>query len=147
MSNCFLEFEVSKHRSFDKLKAFFYAIKAEKEQGVLDSADAKWQCYFDEDILRKFWRPSEEEVRDYARLWTETPVEQRLTEPKLRTPWDFESMIEAFSNGEYEFMSCEKITDQAARMEYAPFAWPYGGSDAFRALIEYCGFKVIAEET
>ena len=31
------------------------------------------------------------------------------------------------------------------RIEFNPWSWPYGGSSAFRALIEYQGFKILSE--
>ncbi|MEH7459026.1 hypothetical protein V7183_17950, partial [Bacillus sp. JJ1127] len=89
--------------------------------------------------------PTEEELYNYWILWEQTPVEERLREPKLVTPWDFESMIDAFACGEYELISCEKASNNIGRIEFHPYAWPYGGSDVFRALIAYSGFKIIDE--
>lgn len=146
MENCFFEFEVADDNAFERLQKFFYAIKAEKENEVLDADDSKWLDYFDADVLSKFWWPTSKELEEYVRLWSETPIEQRLTDPELETLWDFESMIDAFANGEYKLISCEKISEKAARLEFHPFSWPYGGSDVFKALIEYCGFKIIREE-
>jgi hypothetical protein len=55
-------------------------------------------------------------------------------------------MIDAFSNGEYEFVSCELISSEKGRIEFNPWSWPYGGAGAFRALIEYQGFKILSED-
>ncbi|SFI69988.1 MULTISPECIES: hypothetical protein [unclassified Bacillus (in: firmicutes)] len=84
-------------------------------------------------------------LHNYQILWKQTPVEERLTEPKLVIPWDFESMIKAFACGGYELISCEKVLTNIGRIEFYPYAWPYGGSDVFRALNEYSGFKIIDE--
>lgn len=51
-------------------------------------------------------------------------------------------MIESFKDGEYELLSCEMISDETARINYNPFAFPYGGTDCMKALIEAFGFEV-----
>ncbi len=145
MENCFFEFEINNEDKFKKLQDFYYAIKLSKDQEIIISSDSKWIDHFDEDTLMKFWWPSSEEIEEYARLWTETPVEERFTCAALQHPWDFESMIDAFANGEYHFVSCEKLSERKGRIEYNPWCWPYGGADSFRALIEYHGFKILRE--
>ena len=55
-------------------------------------------------------------------------------------------MIDAFGNGEYDFVSCDMISQGKGRIEFTPWSWPYGGSGAFRALIEYQGFKIFDED-
>ena len=50
---------------------------------------------FDEQILAYFWRPSKQELQHHAQRWFATPVPQRLSDPALKHPWDFESMIDS----------------------------------------------------
>ncbi|MCX2824560.1 MULTISPECIES: hypothetical protein [Bacillus] len=145
MSNCYFEFVIHKESCFHRLRKFFYNLKEEKEKEMIDCSDSMWLDYFEEDVLKQFWWPTEEELRNYQMLWEQTPIEKRLTDPELTTPWDFESMIDAFACGEYELVSCEKVSNNIGRIEFYPYAWPYGGSDVFRALIEYSGFKIIDE--
>ncbi|MEC0332293.1 hypothetical protein P4H42_22095 [Paenibacillus macerans] len=47
MGNFFFEFAVADDNAFEILQKFFYAIKAEKENEVLDADDSKWLDYFD----------------------------------------------------------------------------------------------------
>ncbi|MEH7459022.1 hypothetical protein CON65_11245 [Bacillus pseudomycoides] len=145
MTNCYFEFLIHKEAYFHKLRECFYKLKEEKEKEMIDSSDSMWLEYFDEDVLKQFWWPTEEELHNHWILWEQTPVEERLREPKLETPWDFESMIDTFACGEYELVFCEKVSNNIGRIEFYPNAWPYGGSDVFRALIEYSGFKIIDE--
>lgn len=145
MENSYFEFAIKDEANFHRMKEFFYALKVEKEQGTIDCCDTKWMDFFKEDVLQRFWWPTEEELQYFSELWMNTPPEKRLIEPKLQHPWDFESMIDAFANGEYKLISCEKISSGKGRMEFYPYAWPYGGNDVFRALIEYCGCKIIEE--
>lgn len=146
MGNCYFEFEVNNDYKFKKLREFFYVIKKDKAEENVISNDSKWISYFDEETLSKFWWPTSDDLKEYAKLWNETPVNEQLISPKLQHPWDFESMIDAFANGEYEFVSCEWISNIKGRIEFNPWCWPYGGSDAFRALIEYHGFKILDED-
>ncbi|MDM5155410.1 hypothetical protein QUF88_16840 [Bacillus sp. DX1.1] len=145
MTNCYFEFVIHKEAHFQKLREFFYKLKEEKEKEMIDCSDSMWLEYFEEDVLKQFWWPTEKELYNYRILWEQTPVEERLTDPKLVTPWDFESMIDAFACGEYELISCEKASNNIGRIEFYPYAWPYGGSDVFKALIEYSEFKIIHE--
>lgn len=146
MENCYFEFEINNNDRFRNLQEFFYALKEDKVKENIISNDSKWIGYFEEDVLMKFWWPTSDELNEYAKLWKETPINERFTSPKLQHPWDFESMIDAFSNGEYDFVSCERISNEKGRIEFNPWSWPYGGSGAFRALIEYQGFKILSED-
>ncbi|WP_297429980.1 hypothetical protein [Clostridium sp.] len=146
MEKCYFEFEINNNDRFDKLQEFFYALKEVKVKDNIISNDSKWIGYFEEDVLMKFWWPTSDELKEYERLSKETPINERLTSPKLQHPWDLESMIDAFSNGEYDFVSCEQISNGKGRIEFNPWSWPYGGSGAFRTLIEYQGFKILSED-
>ncbi|GIN86247.1 hypothetical protein J6TS2_26330 [Heyndrickxia sporothermodurans] len=145
MKNHYFEFQIHNERHFQGMKDFFYELKVEKEQGTIDCSDAKWMDFFEEEVLQRFWWPTEEELHHFSEIWMNTPVEKRFTESQLQHPWDFESMIDAFANGEYELIFCEKISFNKGRIEFYPYAWPYGGNDVFRALIEYSSCEIIAE--
>lgn len=146
MENFYFEFEINNNERFSRLQDVFYALKEEKSKDNIISNDSKWIDYFEEDVLMKFWWPTSDELKEYDKLWKETPINERFTSSKLKHPWDFESMIYAFSNGEYDFVCCEPISNEKGRIEFNPWSCPYGGSGAFRALIEYHGFKIISED-
>ncbi|URZ07498.1 hypothetical protein [Clostridium felsineum] len=146
MEKCYFEFEINNNDRFSKLQEFFYELKKDKEKDNIISDDSKWISYFEEEVIMKFWWPTSHELKEYETLWKRTPINERFTSPKLQHPWDFESMIDAFANGEYDFVSCERISNGKGRIEFNPWAWPYGGSSSFRALIEYHGFKILSED-
>lgn len=101
---------------------------------------------FDEQALAHFWWPSKQEHQDYWQRWSATPVPQRFTDPALNPPWDFESMIDSFLNGEYELLSCRLLTSDTGVLEFLPFSFPYGGTGCMQALIEALDFQVIGED-
>ena len=101
---------------------------------------------FDQHVLAHFWWPSEQERQDHWQRWWATPVPQRFTDLTLQTPWDFESMIDSFLNGEYELVSCRLLTSDTAVLEFLPFCFPYGGTGCMKALVEAFDFQVIGED-
>jgi hypothetical protein len=101
---------------------------------------------FDQHILAHFWWPSEQERQDYWQRWWATPVPQRFADPTLQTPWNFESMIDSFLNGEYELVSCRLLTSDTAVLEFLPFGFPYGGTGCMKTLVEVFDFQVIGED-
>ena len=71
------------------------------------------------------------------------PVDVRLRDPSFRPPaWDFRSLIEAFRNGDYDLLGCQRASSETGRLAFEPFGWPYGGTGCMRALIEAFGHRV-----
>ncbi len=101
---------------------------------------------FDEQTLAHFWWPSKQEHQDYWQRWSATPAPQRFTDPTREIPWDFESMIHCFLNGQYEFLSCRLLTSDTGIFEFMPFAFPYGGTGCMKALIGAFDFQIIGED-
>lgn len=146
MWSLFIEFRVDNDENFKRLQKIFNAFKEEKKNNILDCEDSKWLDYYDEHLLNYFWWPTEIELKEYWELYESIPSEERFNDSRLRKPWDFESMIDAISNGEYELSSCELIKDDIGRVEFLTWSWPYGGAGSLKALIESFGFEIINEE-
>jgi len=161
---CFIDFRVTDQDRFQVLCHAFEFLKQEKlqqlevtlgeeddetennqEQTLQRLVDTLFDL-FDERALAHFWWPSQQELDAYAKQWQATPVPQRFTDPTLEHPWDFESMVDCFLNGEYELVSCSLWTPDTAVLEFAPFAFPYGGTGCMKALIEAFDFEVIGED-
>jgi hypothetical protein len=53
----------------------------------------------------------------------------------LQTPWDFDSLIDAFANGEYELLGIRRLGEHAP-LEFEPATFPYGGVNCMTALVE-----------
>ncbi len=137
----FVEFEASDAAAYVRLEAVVDALaSAKREDDFRD--DAFWKGFFDAGALARFWWPTEAERADWLRRWQATPVSARATDPTLRTPWDFGSMIDAFRDGEYDLIGLRRVDANRARLEFEPHAYPYGGPGCMCALIEAFGFVV-----
>jgi len=141
----FIDFLVHDADRFASLQAAFEALKHDKGADSFRD-DEDWLSLFDDEALAQFWWPSTEERMAHAERWQATPVAQRLSDPSLRPPsWDFLSMIDAFKNGEYALVSCRMVDHAQARLEFYPYAYPYGGTGCMKMLIKAFGLRVIAE--
>ncbi len=170
---CFIKFRVNDQARFQILAQIFEISKQEKsrylaalfedeedqendyqEQALRKLVESLFDL-FDEQALAHFWWPSKQEQLDYVQRWQATPVPQRFTDPSLKTPWDFESMIDSLLNGEYELLSCRILTPDTSLhseqyatgvFEFLPFSFPYGGTGCMKALIEAFGFQILGED-
>jgi hypothetical protein len=100
----------------------------------------------DDRVLSHFWWPSLQEREEHWKHWKATPIPQRLTDPTLATPWDFESMVDSLLTGEYEFLSCHLLAPETGVLVFLPDSLPYGSSDAMKALIEAFDCELIGAE-
>jgi hypothetical protein len=139
-----VEFAVTDDDRFRRLTAVFDALRDAKLADDWQDDDY-WLGFFDAEALSWFWWPTPAEQEDWNRRWFSTPVSQRFTDPTLVTPWDFGSMIDAFRNGDYDLLGCERVSPQAGRLVFDPHGWPYGGAGCMRALVEAFGHRVTAE--
>jgi hypothetical protein len=137
-------FEIANGDRFQQLAAFVRALAIAKGDGNFHD-DAYWERFLDEGARAAFWWPSSAEIEDWQRRWFSTPVERRSTDPSLKTPWIFASLIDAARDGDFENLQCSRIGTGAA-IEFQPCAWPFGGTAWMRALIEaYGGY--VTEDT
>jgi hypothetical protein len=144
MEPSFVEFEFTDDKRFAMLATVVDALRAAKQSDSFPP-DEYWFSFFDREALSYFWWPTEEEIQDWKSRWEATPIPQRFTDPSLQTPWLFGSMLDAFHDGEYELIGCSRLPDNRGRLEFIPYAGPYGGTDCMKALIEAFGFKVVGE--
>jgi hypothetical protein len=100
----------------------------------------------DERALSHFWWPSKQESQNYWQRWAATPEQQRFTDPTMRIPWDFESMIDCLLNGEYELTACRLLARDMGVLEFSPFSFPYGGTGCMKAFIEAFDCPIIGED-
>lgn len=141
VENCYVEFRADDEARYSRLVAVVDALRADKQAGEL-TPGPKWRAYFDEQALSHFWWPTPAEAKEHSGRWFAIPVPERLTDPSLETPWDFDSLIDAFANGEYELVGVRR-NGEHARIEFSPDAFPYGGSGCMQRLIEAFGFTVL----
>lgn len=145
MCDFYVEFEVGSEEGYRRLDAVVTALATAKRTDDFQD-DPYWLAFFNEAERSGFWWPTEAELREWSQRWKAAPVDQRLSDPAFQPPaWDFGSMIDAFRNGGYELIGCERRSPQVGRLGFEPFGWPYGGTGSMRALIEAFGHRVIAE--
>lgn len=145
MVESYVEFSLDDDERFTRLQAAFDALNAGKSGEFTDPEDPYWRTFFDDTALNHFWWPTPEEFADWQRRWQSTPVDQRFTDPSLKTPWDFASMIDAFSNGEYDLVALDRTSVSTGRLRFHPHAYPFGGTGCMHALIESFGGNVTGE--
>jgi hypothetical protein len=145
-SPCFVAFRVNNAARFDALCAAFAAIKHDKDTGAW-RAEEEWLAVFDDEALAHFWWPTKEELEAQRRRWESAPIPERLYDPELLPPsWDFLAMLDAFNNGEYDLLECRRVDADQGRLEFAPHAFPYGGTGCFQMLLRAFGFEVTGED-
>ena len=142
MSAAFIEFRVNSHGCFQRLRDVFVALQQSKTSGDWQNEEY-WLAYFNDEERATFWWPSERELMEWEQRWFSTPLPDRWSDPTLKTPWIFRSMIDAFKNSEYELKDCRIVTGDIARLEFVPYSHPYGGTGCMEALIHAFGFSIL----
>ncbi len=136
-----VEFEYADPARFDLLVRLVEALATAKLRDDY-AHDAFWEGFLDERARRAFWWPTPEELADWERRWLATPVHQRWSDPSLKTPWVYGSVIEAVKDGEYRLDGVVRCGDNLAAIEFEPKAHPFGGCGWMHAVIEAFGGSV-----
>ena len=143
---CFcVQFSLASEDRFEMLNAVVLALRDAKAGEFTDAADPYWKTLFDDDALKSFWWPTPEELADWQRRWQSTAPDKRLKDPKLKTPWDFASMIDAFESGDYDLVELRLLDDGSGQLLFDPHGFPFGGTGCMHALIESFGGTVTGE--
>ena len=100
------------------------------------------EALFDAEALNHFVWPTEAERASRLHDLRTRPVVVTETERTVGLRWEFDSMIEAIMEGEYELLGCEASSPGKARLQFRALAYPYGGVGALVALVEAHRFAV-----
>ena len=137
----FIEFSVRSPERFSALQRAFTEIKLDKDANHWREANEMLKC-FDVESLRHFhWPEDDERLKRLEDLRTR-PVIVTPTEHSTGLTWDFDSLMHAFINGEYNLLSCEMSEGGKARLNFYSLAYPYGGVGCMVALVEAFGCVV-----
>jgi len=134
----FVEFSISSLERFSALQRVFAELKHDKDADDWRSNEEMLKFFDIESRSHFYWPPDDarrqrlEDLR--TRVVLETPTEQATG-----LTWDFDSLMDAFVNGEYNLLSCEIIHDGKARLNFYSLSYPYGGVGCMAALIEAFG--------
>ena len=140
-----VQFSLASEDRFEMLNNVVVALRDAKTGEFTDAADPYWKTLFDDDALKNFWWPTPDELANWQHRWESTAPDKRLTDPKLQTPWDFASMIDAFECGDYDLIELRRSEDGSGQLLFDPHGFPFGGTGCMRALIECFGGLVTSE--
>lgn len=145
---CYFEFKVNHEKRLKQLQHFVKDFQRDRDQHRKATVeDGKWLDYFEEEMLKQFWWPTEADWKEYQQLWFSLSPEERPTDPRLQHPREFTSWLDSLYTGEHQFLSCKKIASDLARLEYRTWSWPYGSVEALRQIIHTFGFTILREDT
>ncbi|RAL26716.1 hypothetical protein [Thermoflavimicrobium daqui] len=147
MWNQFIQFTVNDHHQFVRLQQFVKDFQAARELGNDTTVDdPKWLNYFDQSAIKRFWWPTDEEVKQVNQLLKSLPSEERRAHPTLQNPWDFASWLDALYHAEHKLLNVELEDDIHGRLTFETWSWPYGNVDALRWHVEIFGFTITKED-
>ena len=130
-----MEFSISSQERFAALQRVFAELKRDKDADDWRSNE-ELLTYFDAESLNHFyWPPDDERIQRLEDLRTK-PILLTPTELTKGEVWDFDSLIDAFVNGEYELLDCKMLGEGCARISFYAQAYPYGGVGCMVGLIE-----------
>ena len=141
MKYCAIAFQPKDEPSLLRTQQFFKMLKAAKESCDTESTEA-FESYLDDSERQHFWHPTPEEMAQWNKEWNETPVNVRLSPSMPTPPWDFESMLASFWDGEYDLIAISASADHHL-MSFDPHAYPFGGTGCMVAMLECFGNKII----
>ena len=141
----FVEFSIRSTEQFTALQRVFAELKHDKDANDWRSNDELMK-FFDSESLRHFFWPADDVRRQRLEDLRSRPIIETPTERSTGLTWDFDSLIDAFVNGEYNLISCEMTKNGRARFVFDAVAYPYGGVGCMVALVEVFGGVVTGIE-
>jgi hypothetical protein len=121
--NCYIEFEIQEPNAFVALKNIFDLIKKAKNTGQ-PQTDEFWLTHFPAYSLKYFYFLENEKKPSF-----QTAAQSQFT-------WHFYSLANLLQTDyEIEYTDCLKLSNDLGRLEYLPYAYPYGGISGLITLI------------
>jgi len=137
----FIEFTAHSPARFPALRKAFAELKRDKDADDWRTNDDLLRFFDGESLSHFYWPENDERIQRLEDLRTR-PVIITPTRQTRRQLWDFDSLIHAFVNGEYELLGCEMTHSGNARLNFHALAYPYGGVGCMVALVEAFGCTV-----
>lgn len=119
------------------------AFQEAKKGGDADADSPTWTQLFTEQQLKAFWWPSAAEMAQWTKSQTSTPLLKRHSPDTASPVWTFGSMVEAILDGEYDLVSVRPLDEAHSLLEFAPHAYPFGGTASLRMLARAFGFDIV----
>jgi hypothetical protein len=137
----YVEFSVDHEAQLERLRALVVALQSEK-RGETQRSTVELEALFGPDLLERFERPSAAARARRREELRSRPVVELPTERAVGTRWDFDSMIHAIMEGDYDLLGCDRVGERRARLTFVANGHPYGGVGALVALVEALGMRV-----
>ncbi|UUO07003.1 hypothetical protein M4951_01510 [Blastopirellula sp. J2-11] len=131
----YVDFTIASLDRFTAMKRVFDVFKHDKDAEDWRPNEELLE-FFDEESLAKFYWPPDDLRQKRTEDLRTRPVAIIPTDQATELQWDFDSLIDAFVNGEYNLIRCELVRGNHARLSFYALAYPYGGVGCMVALIE-----------
>jgi len=141
----YVEFVVHSEERLRQLQRVVVELQRGKT-GADQGPPGDFERFFDQEALSHFtWPDSEQRAQRLhdlrTRLVVLTPTDQAVGQR-----WDFDSMVHAIMEAEYDLLGCEPSQGGRARLSFRALAYPYGDVGALVALVEAFGFTLTSIE-
>lgn len=143
MEYCYVEFTKKNDKDLIRLINIVEIMKKDLLEGKAD-LDKEWIKLFSDEDMEHFWWPNEDQYYEIKKLFGDLPIRVSDKKENPRDDWDIYSMFEAISGSEYELIGIKEFSEGIYRLEFNPFAYPYGGTESLQKLISSLGHYVIA---
>lgn len=146
----YVEFTYIDKSSIESFTTMFAKMQEYKNLSVNQDKnyeEVDWEQYLTEKAKEWFSNAFDfksEEGKIYHKLWELTTPEIRTRSLKLIPPgpWDFESVITALFNCEYDLVGLEDKGEGQAILYVDFWAYPFGGMDSMWQLLRAFGFEI-----
>ena len=135
-----IRFKNGSEEDFSALRKLFEAIKKDKDDESPRN-ESEWLAFVPKEHRSNFIWPSEIERSDWLEFSKDKAVAIPDVTDQISQKWDFYCIVDAFHNGDYDLLKCEKKND-LYEMHIYPYGYPYGGIGPLIALAEGFGFRI-----
>lgn len=141
----YIEFSYVDNKVFERIANLINYIKDKKNSDQLDCEDINIQEFYSKDELNYYWWPTEAEKNAFWKKYYSLKGEEKKAY-LASVPWDFESVIDSISSGEYDIKGCEIVSKGIGRVYFEPWSFPYGGTKSLVQLIKPFDIEILNVE-
>lgn len=140
----YVEFESNGEKALQRLTGFFGFVKTAKDSDAPIN-ESQLSAYLTDTERAYFSNLTAEEMEEWNEYWFSTPLPKRHSAEMPMPEWDFESMLAALWNGDYDLIAIRPQSTWHA-LEFNPHGYPYGGTGCLVAMVQCFGHRVVGIE-
>ena len=137
-----VQFRINDDRRFGELCSLYAEVKRDKDAGAFRDPQA-WLALVPDVAKNCFEWPTADERARWLGVRDSTPIAIPNPDQQLGARWDFYRVFEAFEEGDYAVLGCERTAEMVGELQIDPYGYPYGGVGPLIALAEAFGFEVL----